>query len=81
VTKGAAAIAVVLFVLLGFSVWAMFIGWNTAGATAMSDEAVGFMIGGIIFSIVVGCGLMFLVFYSSRSGYDEPGRLMRKDEE
>jgi hypothetical protein len=26
---------------------------------------------GIFFSIVVGCGLMALVFYSSRHGYDE----------
>lgn len=59
----------------------MFLGWNTAGGAEMSDEAVGFMIGGIVFSIVVGCGLMFLVFFSSRSGYDEPGRLMRKDEQ
>ncbi len=47
----------------------------------MTSEAIGFMIGGIIFSIVFGCGLMFLVFFSSRSGYDVPGRLMRKDEE
>jgi hypothetical protein len=26
---------------------------------------------GIVFSLVVGCGLMALVFYSSRHGYDE----------
>jgi hypothetical protein len=29
---------------------------------------------GILFSIVIGCGLMALVFYSSRHGYDEPAR-------
>ena len=26
---------------------------------------------GIVFSLVVGCGLMALVFYSSRHGYDD----------
>ena len=27
---------------------------------------------GVLFSIVVGVGLMALVFYSNRKGYDEP---------
>jgi hypothetical protein len=27
---------------------------------------------GIFFSLVIGIGLMALVFYSSRAGYDEP---------
>jgi hypothetical protein len=27
---------------------------------------------GIVFSLLVGCGLMALLFYSSRHGYDEP---------
>jgi hypothetical protein len=27
---------------------------------------------GVIFSLIVGVGLMALVFYSSRKGYDEP---------
>ncbi len=26
---------------------------------------------GILFSVLIGCGLMALVFYSSRHGYDE----------
>jgi hypothetical protein len=26
---------------------------------------------GVVFSLVVGCGLMALVFYSSRRGYDD----------
>jgi hypothetical protein len=29
------------------------------------------MILGIVFSLVVGCGLMALLFYSSRHGYDD----------
>jgi hypothetical protein len=27
---------------------------------------------GVLFTIAVGVGLMALIFYSSRSGYDEP---------
>jgi hypothetical protein len=29
---------------------------------------------GIAFSLVIGCGLMALMFYSSRHGYDERAR-------
>jgi hypothetical protein len=29
---------------------------------------------GIAFSLVIGCGLMVLMFYSSRYGYDERAR-------
>ena len=36
---------------------------------AIGYVAMGF---GIVFSLLVGCGLMALVFYSSRHGYDEP---------
>ncbi|ETR76369.1 signal peptide protein [Afipia sp. P52-10] len=36
------------------------------------------MIIGVIFSILVGVGLMGLMFFSSRHGYDEPPQV-RKD--
>ena len=29
------------------------------------------LVGGIILGLVVGCGLMVLLFYSSRMGYDD----------
>jgi hypothetical protein len=32
------------------------------------------MILGIVFSLVIGCGLMALMFYSSRHGYDDIDR-------
>ena len=35
---------------------------------------------GVVFSLVVGCGLMALVFYSSRSGYDATPRYDLGDE-
>ncbi len=31
---------------------------------------------GVVFSVVIGGGLMALLFYSSRRGYDEPPRLL-----
>jgi hypothetical protein len=36
--------------------------------------AIGYiaMAGGVIVSVLVGCALMTLLFYSSRHGYDEP---------
>jgi hypothetical protein len=39
---------------------------------AIGYVAMGF---GVLFSLIVGCGLMALVFYSSRHGYDEPYRV------
>ncbi|MBW7970446.1 hypothetical protein [Bradyrhizobium sp. BR 10289] len=35
---------------------------------------------GVVFSLVVGVGLMTLVFYSSRKGYDEPVVLIKEPE-
>ena len=35
---------------------------------------------GIAFSLVIGCGLMALMFYSSRHGYDERARGQRSPE-
>jgi len=52
--------------------------WYAAHAFTSIDgppmPAIGYvaMIGGIVLSLVIGCGLMALVFYSSRHGYDEP---------
>jgi hypothetical protein len=36
---------------------------------------------GVVFSLIIGCGLMWLSFYSAREGFDEradPGRLRAK---
>ncbi len=50
--------------------WAIY-AWNSV-EVEMSVHGYVAMILGIIFSLVVGCGLMALVFYSNRRGYDEP---------
>jgi hypothetical protein len=50
-----------------------------AGGEPMPASGVTAMWLGIIFSLIVGVGLMTLVFYSNRKGYDEPARLRDKE--
>src|ERR1700744_5299453 len=52
------------------------LGWKSAGGTDVPPIGYAGMGGGILFSLVVGFGLMALVFYSSRAGYDEPAKLI-----
>jgi uncharacterized membrane protein YeiB len=68
---GIAALVVVLFALLGASLW-----WAVGLWTSLeqADMPVGIYVAmafGILFSLLVGVGLMALVFYSNRAGYDE----------
>ena len=67
--------ALVIILLLAILAGAVFVGhygWVLAGEVAM--PAWGWlMLGlGIFFTLLVGFGLMALVFYSSRAGFDEP---------
>ncbi len=62
---------VVLFGMLLFAiVWSM-MAWTSAEEVTMSIHGWIALSLGTIFSLVIGCGLMALMFYSSRSGYDE----------
>ena len=61
-------------ILLGFLVAAFWLAartWIAASASPMPASAYVFMALGVVFSLVVGCGLMALVFYSNRAGYDD----------
>jgi membrane protein implicated in regulation of membrane protease activity len=53
-------------------------GRSTAQMSSHSWIALGL---GVVFSILVGCGLMALVFYSNRRGYDEPATMTNPDRE
>jgi hypothetical protein len=44
----------------------------TVGNVDVPISAYLAMAFGVIFSLIVGVGLMALIFYSSRKGYDEP---------
>ena len=66
-----ALVIFVLLALLGVTVgWAVW-GWEQTAGTAMGFHGWLAVILGVVFTIVVGCGLMGLMFYSSRYGYDE----------
>ena len=63
-----------LLIFLGLSVWFATVGWNLHGDDEVQMSGHGYMAMalGITFSMVVGIGLMSLIFYSHRKGYDEP---------
>jgi len=71
---GTAALVVTLLAILAAAGWYAAAAWLSVSGPPM--PAVGYlaMTLGIVFSLVVGCGLMALLFYSSRHGYDEPYR-------
>lgn len=79
--RGAWAIlAILLAFFVGATVLA-YLGWTDAAGTDVPAAGYAALALGVVASLAVGFGLMALVFYSSRAGYDEPARLVRKDEE
>ncbi|MGC1351407.1 MAG: hypothetical protein WA858_16765 [Xanthobacteraceae bacterium] len=69
---GTIAMVVVLIAILAAALWYAASAWFAIAGPPM--PAVGYvaMTLGIVVSLVVGVGLMALLFYSSRHGYDEP---------
>ena len=66
------AFAIPLLAILSFSLWFASLSWTSLDGPDMPAGIYIAMGLGIVFSIVIGSGLMALVFYSSRHGYDEP---------
>ena len=70
---------VALLVLLLFTgIWATSV-WNASGGIAIGKHgwiALGL---GTFFSLLIGCGLMALMFFSSRSGHDEAADPFRRE--
>ena len=78
--KGSWAILVILLVLLAGTLFVSYLGWTSGAGTDVPRSGYVALVFGVIFSLVVGFGLMTLVFYSSRQGYDEPARLVKDDD-
>ena len=70
-----ALIAVPLLAILVGAGWFAIGAWLTISGPSVPASGYIAMAAGVAFSLVVGCGLMALVFYSNRHGYDEPYRL------
>jgi hypothetical protein len=71
---GTAVLMAALIAILVAALWYAANAWVSVAGPPMPTigyVAMGF---GIVFSLIVGCGLMALVFYSSHHGYDEPYR-------
>ena len=69
---GSWIIIAVLLAILAATIWIGYEGWTMNQDVQVSKHGYTAMGLGIFFSLVIGIGLMALVFYSSRAGYDEP---------
>jgi hypothetical protein len=69
---GKIAILAPLFAILAAAIWFAAGAWISVSGPPMPAAGYVAMTLGVVFSLVVGCGLMALLFYSSRHGYDEP---------
>lgn len=59
-----------LLAMLAGAVYVAYEGWTSVGDVAVPTSVYVAMGIGIFFSILVGSGLMVLLFYSNRSGHD-----------
>jgi hypothetical protein len=67
------AIIFPLLAFLGAALWFAYYVWATDAGPPLPASGYVAMGLGILFSLVVGIGLMALIFYSHRHGYDERG--------
>ena len=58
-----------LGLFLGAAVWFLFYGWNLTNAELSTNGVIALVLG-IVFSMALGAGLMTLLFWSNRKGYD-----------
>jgi len=64
-------VIVPLLALLALSIWFAVAAWIRLGGEPIPFYGYVAIAGGVLFSFLVGGGLMALVFYSSRHGYDD----------
>ena len=67
-------IAIAIVVLLGFLALAIYVSvsvWTSLGEVEISGGGIVALVLGTLFTLALGGGLMFLVFYSSRQGHDD----------
>src|SRR5216684_6878990 len=69
---GSWIILIVLLSLLVITGVIVYLGWTLGNGTDVPTSGYAAMAFGVIISLAVGFGLMALLFYSSRKGYDEP---------
>ena len=78
---GSIALLVPLLAILAAAIWFAAEGWMSVGGPAIPLAGYVAMAAGIFFTLVVGIGLMSLVFYSRRHGYDDAADRGRSERE
>jgi hypothetical protein len=68
------ALVLPLLAILAASVWWAASLWTSIEGPPMPASGHIALWLGVAFSLAIGCGLMALMFYSSRHGYDERAR-------
>jgi hypothetical protein len=76
---GSWTILLVLVLLLAVTFVIVYLGWTLGNDTDVPASGYIAMAFGVIVSLALGFGLMALIFYSSRKGYDEPPVLIAPD--
>lgn len=71
---GAVVLFAALFAILIAAGWYAGHAWNSVSGPPMPTTGYVAMTLGVVFSLVIGCGLMALLFYSHRHGYDDQVR-------
>ncbi len=66
-------VLVMLLLLLLAAAFAVHV-WRQIGNVEMSGAGIGALIVGVVLTTGLGVGLMWLVFYSSKRGYDDDVR-------
>ena len=69
---GSWTVVILLLSMLAATLVVAYLGWTLASGVDVPASAYVAMEFGVIMSPAVGIGLMALIFYSSRKGYDEP---------
>jgi uncharacterized membrane protein YidH (DUF202 family) len=68
---GTIIVVAALIAIMAAALWYAASAWTAVSGPPMPTVGYVAMILGIVISLVIGCGLMALLFYSSRHGYDE----------
>jgi hypothetical protein len=78
---GSWIILIVLLSLLAATGVVVYFGWTLGNGTDVPTSGYAAMAFGVIISLAFGFGLMALLFYSSRKGYDEPPVMVVPDDD
>ena len=74
ISTGGVLAVVALLSLLAFAVWGVATGLRATGDTSISLHGYIALGLGIVFTLGLGGGLMWLAYYSARRGYDDEQR-------